>query len=235
MPRKTSEPVSAPTPALPNEAQVAAYLSSHTDFLIRHPDLVGKLAPPSRFNGGPVVDLQQYIIARLRDELDEMRGCAQHLITTSRSNMSTQARTHEAALLALNAGSIEGLARVVAEDFPSLLDVDIAVIGFQPDDSGSLPPADVAALPKGLVEQTMGSSEVILRADSEADTAVFGDGASLVRSFALVRLTPKLWLPGLLGLGSRNDQAFHACQGTELLIFLARVIEDCVTRWSPAA
>jgi uncharacterized protein YigA (DUF484 family) len=234
MTRKTETAAPAPlTP--PTEAQVEAYLEAHPDFLVRHPDLALKLVPPSRFSGGPMVDLQQYMIGRLRDELDEMRGCAQHLITTSRSNMSTQARTHEAALAALTAGSLETLGRVVAEDFPTLLDVDIAVIGFQTGEQEPRTLPGLPTLPNGLVDDILGASDVLLRAEADGDPAIFGDGAGVVRSFALVRLAPKPGQPGLLSLGSRNERAFHSCQGTELLAFLARVIEDCVTRWAPPA
>jgi hypothetical protein len=229
----TRNPASPAPLSPPSEAQVEAYLSLHPDFLIRHPELVAKLALPSRFKDGPLVDLQHVMIGRLRDELDEMRGCAQHLITTSRTNMSTQARTHEAALAALGAGSLDALLRVVSEDFANLLDVDIATIGFQAGDT--LPPAGLPALSAGLVDRVLGASDVALRAATDGDPAIFAGGAGLVRSFALVRLAPKACPPGLLALGSRHERAFHSCQGTELLVFLARVIEDCVVRWSPAA
>ena len=34
----------------PTEAQVAAYLRRHGDFLLRHPDLMLSLSPPSRWS-----------------------------------------------------------------------------------------------------------------------------------------------------------------------------------------
>lgn len=217
-----------------NDEQVAAYLRSHPDFLLRHPDLVTKLAPPSRFDGGPVVDLQHYVIGRLQDEMDQLRGCAEHLITTSRSNMSIQTRTHEAALAILAAGSMTGLAQVVAEDFPSLLDVDLATIGFEQGDGPTALLPDMRSLPNGLLDDVMGAGEVMLRSASHGDAVIFGDGAGLVRSYALVRLAPKDHPLGLVALGSRNERSFHNSQGTELLAFLARVIEDCALRWWPA-
>ncbi len=232
---RKSESAKSQTPVPASEEQVVAHLRAHPDFLVRHPELVTKLVPPSRFQAGPLVDLQQYMIGRLHDELDQMRGCAEHLITTSRSNMSTQTRTHEAALAVLDAGGISGLIRVIAEDFPALLDVDLATIGFETGGRAAFLMPGVRALPDGVLDQVMGLSDVMLRASAAGDPIIFGDGAGLVSSFALVRLDPKDFAPGLLALGSRNERAFHSSQGTELLAFLARVMEDCIRRWWPAA
>jgi uncharacterized protein YigA (DUF484 family) len=51
-----------------------------------------------------------------------------------------------------------------------------------------------------------------------------------VRSAALARLHPARDVPvGLLALGSRGDD-FYSGQGTELVGFLARVLEFCIRR-----
>ncbi len=232
---RKSETADTPSQPPASDEQVVAYLQGHPNFLLDHPDLLGKLSPPSRFNGGPVVDLQQHVISRLREEMEHLRGCAEHLITTSRSNMSTQTRTHEAALAILEAGSMGGLARVVAEDLPTLLDVDIATIGFEEGDPSLPSIPGIQTLPAGLLEQTLGAGDVMLRSSAVGDPVVFGDGAGLVASYALVRLSPRDLPSGLLAMGSRNERGFHGGQGTELLGFLARVVEDCVLRWWPAA
>jgi uncharacterized protein YigA (DUF484 family) len=36
---------------------------------------------------------------------------------------------------------------------------------------------------------------------------------------------------GLLGFGTRHPGYFNAGQGTELLTFLARVLEHCIRQW----
>jgi uncharacterized protein YigA (DUF484 family) len=220
------EPVELPPLS---EDQVVDYLLHHPDLLNNRPDIIALLVPPSRFAGGTVLDLQQFMIGRLSHEIDSLRGCAEHLITTSRNNMSTQSRTHEAVLAVLAAGDMDGLSRVVGEDLPTLLDVDIATMGFE----SARPPDGIESLPEGLLERSLGSGDVMLRAQAEGDVAIFGAGASLVSSFALVRLEPRGLPQGLLALGSRNERAFHSSQGTELLAFVARILEDCVARWWP--
>jgi uncharacterized protein YigA (DUF484 family) len=81
------------------------------------------------------------------------------------------------------------------------------------------------------LDQLLGQGDGMLRAAAVGELTIFGDGAGLVNSYALVRLTASGRPPGLLALGSRNERSFHSSQGTELLAFLAKVIEDCVGRW----
>jgi uncharacterized protein YigA (DUF484 family) len=232
MARKT-ETANQTTPPHLEEDQVAAYLAAHPDILARRPDLLTQLHAPSRFPDQPVLDLQLAVIKRLHQELDQMKGCAEHLITTSRSNMSIQNRTHGVVLALLAAGQTEALLRAVAEDIPGQLDLDVALLAFEePED---LMPTGMVCLPVGTLEQILGDGDVMLRAEKPADQLLFGDATSLIQSFALARINPKGRGPGVLVLGSRHERTFHSSQGTELLAFLAGVLEDCLTRWWPSS
>ncbi|MBF0373840.1 MAG: DUF484 family protein, partial [Alphaproteobacteria bacterium] len=86
------------------------------------------------------------------------------------------------------------------------------------------------------VAKAMGDREVVLCGPASGDPAVFGDAAGLVQSFALARLRLGDDQPqGLLALGSRGERTFVAGQATDLLSFLARVVEQAVRRWVSAA
>jgi len=72
----------------------------------------------------------------------------------------------------------------------------------------------------------------LLKAVPKGDPLVFGPGANLVRSQALIRLAPsKGSPPGLLALGSRDEKKFHPGQGSELLQFLCRLLERLIRTW----
>ncbi len=222
---------------LPSEGQVAGFLRVHPDFLIRHPELLMALSPPSRWaEAGAVVDMQVFMIDRLKDEVERVKGAAEHLIHTSRSNMSTQNRTHGAVVALLGAESIAALAEVVSDDLPALLDVDIATLCFE---EGPLPLPELAVagivrIPPDHVCKLLGGNDrdCALAEEVPGDPLLFGDGHGLVLSSAEVRLHAGGRCPeGLLALGSRHGRTFHAGQGTELLSFLARVIESCLRRF----
>ncbi len=222
---------------LPDEKQVEDFLRSHSDFLIRHPDLLLNLAPPSRWSREDgILDMQVFMIDRLRDEVERVRGAAEHLIHTSRSNMSIQTRTHKAVLAILAADTMAELVEAIRDDLPTLLDVDVATLCFETPETAlpKLAAPGVLTLPVGAVATMMGGSDrdCALTEEMPGDPALFGDGSGLVLSSAVVRLTPGAPCPdGVMALGSRHGRTFHAGQATELITFLARVVERCVLRF----
>ncbi len=217
-----------------SEDQVSDFLSDHPDFLARNPDILKSMIAPSRWSGDGVADMQQFMLEQLRGEIDNLRDCAQDVIETSRTNMSVQTRTHTAVLAMLSATNFEQLSRVIAEDFPLLLDIDVAVIGFEPANSPGIDMNSpvIRKFNPGDVERILGpDQDVALARDVADDGFIFGEGAGLVHSAALARLRPGHRSPaGLLALGSRGS-TFYPGQGTELIGFLARVLERCIDRW----
>ena len=214
---------------------VAEYLRDNPDFLVRYPDaLDGQEAPP-RWDGDGVVDIHQFMLDRLRGEMEELRTCAADLIETSRSNMSNQTRTHAAVLALLATVDFAHTVRLVREDLPLLLNVDVVSIGFEPAERPlpglSLP--DVQTLPADAVDGLVGAGQdVSLERAMTDDGSIFGAAAGIVRSAALARLRPSGDVPtGMLALGTRHPATFYSGQGTELVGFLALVVEQCVHRW----
>jgi len=233
-------PTSNPRPL--TEADVLNYLETHADFLTRHPTIIASQSPPSRFTSGDsLVDLQVFMIERLREDLAQLHGCAEDLITTTRSNMSTQSRTLEAVVALIQARGLAEVVRITTHELPTLLDVDVLAIALEvaPSDNHTPPHpelalADIVALPEGAVALLLGGDdkELYLSEEAGGEEDVFGSAASLVASMALVRMEIEgLTRPALLGLGSRDSSTFHPGQGTELLSFLARVLEEVISRW----
>jgi uncharacterized protein YigA (DUF484 family) len=82
-------------------AQVAEYLRQHPEFLVRHPDLLDIQIVPGRRRAEGVVDLQQFMVERLRRDMQRLKADQDDLLTNSRDNLSTQDRIHKAALALL--------------------------------------------------------------------------------------------------------------------------------------
>ncbi|MEX0692842.1 MAG: DUF484 family protein [Rhodospirillales bacterium] len=216
---------------------VAVFLMRNPSFFTVHPDILDCVELPDRFVAGGVVDFQRYQLQRRENEINELRTCAQDVIETSRSNMSIQTRTHASILALLHATTLEQLYRIVTDDLPILLDVDVAVVGFEPAIGANVTFLSeyLRTLPSGTVDAIIGADQdVQLYREFWDDGLVFGSAAGLVKSAAISRIKPGVSMPnGVIALGAR-DNTFAPGQGTELFSFLARVVEASVMRLSGA-
>lgn len=222
------------TPSLGDD-EVFAYLMKNPDFLTRNPDLLKVLVPPSRWQAGNVVDMQHFMLENLRSEIDTLRDCAQDVIETSRSNMSTQTGAHAGVLAILGAHDFAAAIRVIREDLAMLLDVDVVRISLEPPchNNAALDNPEILKLKPGSVDNIIGANQkALLVKDIMDDGTLFGAGAGLVKSAALIRLHGDHLLPdGILAMGSRDEGMFHPGQGTELICFMASVIERTLSGW----
>lgn len=227
-------PVSSPASPLPTEEQVADYLRRHRDFLERHPELIADLIPARHANGRAVVDLQQYLIEKLRRDLAEMRETHDTALVAARGNLHSQQRIHTAVIDLMNASSFEHFVEAITTDLALKLNVDIVslcVESTRPNQPRTK--SGVRFMPLGAVDSLMTpEKEILLRPAVAAERALYGAGASLVKSDALLRLAISAEAPsGIIALGSREPGHFRPGQGTELLLFLARSIESTARAW----
>lgn len=219
----------------PSAAQVDGYLRRHPDFLARHPELLKVLTPPECRRGDGVLDLQSFMVDRLRDEVAEVTAARDAVVQAGRSNLSAQARIHKAVLALLSAKSFEHLIELVTTDLAVALNLDAVTLGVELSEQ-SLPPVRLGGifqLEPDTVDALLGKGRALmLRGDTEGDPMIFGAAAGLVASQALIRLDISPTTPAaLLALGSRQPDQFHQGQGTELLTFLAGALELCIRTW----
>lgn len=232
---RKAKPTAEEAGARLTEEQVAVYLRRHPDFLERHPELLDLLQPPARrHDGDNVADLQHFMIHRLRDRIESVESDRRELISTTRGNLSSQARVHEAVLDLINARSFEQFIEILTSDLVAKLHLDVVALCVE-NDRPEVPRtrAGIRFLPSGYVDSVLGAGEtVLLRAEVDADRRIYGNGAGLVASEALLRIEIGPQAPtGLLALGARSPGHFTPGQGTELLSFLAGVIESTARAW----
>lgn len=216
--------------------QVKAYLKAHPDFLAEHPDALEALNPPGVDRGGNVHDLQQFMLRRLNDEARRLRAQQRELVDLSRANAQVLAQVHKASLTLLEARSFEHLIHIVTTDLAQVLDVDVVTICVEAaadQPPGRVKTAGVYMLePHGVDSRIGQGNEVMLANDIPADPVVFGPAAGLVKSQALARIHCSKRSPaGLLALGARDDDKFHARQGSEMLQFLASLLGRAIRGW----
>jgi len=219
------------------EADVIRYLLTHPEFLVDHIEILRHMAPREQWSGEGVVDLQSVMIDRSQEAIDDLRSAAQNVIETSRSNMSVQSRTHVAVLALVEAETFEDVVRIVTQEWPHSLDVDVVSLGFEFSRAPfpALVHSDIRQLPLGTIRQILGPDlNVRLFDEMVDDGTVFGEGAGLAHTAALARIDAGFECPpGLLALGARED-IFSPGQGTELISFLSTVlaitVRRCLTR-----
>lgn len=235
-----SLPASTPAASLgkgPSASDVVAFLKQHPDFLTEHPDLLGVLTPPKLDRGERVVDMQHFMVQHQRNEIARIKAQNKTLVAATRANLMGQARVHAAALAIIAAQSFEQLIQVVITDLAGLLDADVVTIAVerQGNARAKMPHHGIEILEQGFVAEVLGPEhDVVFQTDiDEGDPRLFGAGAGLVRSAALVRLPVGRSAPaGMLCIGTRRTTKFHTGhQTTELLSFLARTLGVTIATW----
>jgi uncharacterized protein YigA (DUF484 family) len=215
-----------------SEDDVVAWLKEHPGFLTRHPELVA--------SGGPVrpdgaIDMQHMMLQRMRADIEKLRSVKEELVSAGRANQIVQNRIHVAVLSIIGAGSFERLIHTVTHELPGLLDVDFITLALEATEDAPrrAPIRGVFVLAPGAIDQALGRGQAArLRADIFGEEAFFGAGARSVKSDVLIRLTVSSNSPdGVLCFGSRDPQSFGPHQSVELLMFLARVLENTFRAW----
>ncbi len=215
------------------EADVIAYLRRNPRVLLNNPDLLTALAPDQRFEtDAVVVDMQRFVVDRLRKQVDDLKATSASLVTTTRSNMSLVERTLECALALLYSRDFTELAQILHDDLPEHLGVDAISIAFETDSLPVKASHIIHALHVSSVNALMGERSTVIRSAIEGETALYGSAAGLVRSDALVALPEGEGLPaGVFAVGCRTPGHFEEGQGTELIAFLAHMTRYAVGRW----
>lgn len=221
----------------PTGRQVLDYLRERPNFLRKHPEVMATLAPPERALGDGVADIQEAMIRRLQTDQHDMKELYRELVVTSRDNLASQGRVHAAVLAVLGARTFEHLIEIATTDLAVHLEVDVVGLCVETMEKPcpSAPKAGVRILEIGVIDELIGPRRDVRlrnRVGGQGDPAVFGAGAGLVHSEALIRLEFDATAPvGLLALGARHDDRFQPGQGTELLSFLARVLARSIRSW----
>lgn len=213
---------------------VIAWLRDNPDFLSRYPEACDLLTPPREHQGKGIVDFQQFMVRRLREDRDGIIEEARGIVETSRANMSNQARAHAAVLLLLEARTFEDFIHTVVMDFAAILDVDI--ISLIVEAEGTVIPhiniPGVQVVTPGSIALLTKDNAVVLESHIKGIGEIYGGGAGLVKSQALVRLNIAPGTPSaMLAFGSREPEMFQKGQATDLILFLARVIERVFQSW----
>lgn len=217
-----------------SEEEVIAFLKSKKDFFRDHPEVLEHLDAPGQKHGRGVVDFQQALVERLKADKSRAHKMQKELIDTFRANMNNQNRVHTAVLVLLEAETFEEFIETMTQDFPVLLDVDTVNLIIE-STSKEIPFVNLSGIRfarQGTVAKWLSTGDALLQSNINGHEEIFGPGAGLVKSHALLRLEISPNTPaGIIAFGSRVPDAFHPDQAIDQIGFLAQVVERCFRIW----
>ncbi len=207
-------------------AAVRRFLTGNPEFLKADEGLLAELG--LTVTPGNVVSFAP--MARVRADHQREAEQRQMVEETARANFAAQAQTHGAVVDLLDARNLSDLARRVDDLARTRFGLAAGVLALERD---GLPPAGWKPLVEGQVDLLLDGHHRLSRMGF-APTALglFAAEAGEVRSMAMVRLS--IWEPGHMGLlafASNDAEGFTPQMGSELVAFLARVVERTAERW----
>lgn len=213
---------------------VIAFLRENPKFLQAHPEACDFLIPPKNGEGKNIADFQSFMIKRLKDDKEKVLTTTQEIVENARSNMNNQQRIHKVVLRLLEARNFEEFIQIITMDLSTMLNTDISVLVVESNghDIPHIHTSGIRVVPEGTIDKWMQSKNVLLQSNIGGIEAIYGGGYTLVQSQALLRVdiahdTP----PAVLAFGSREPQMFQDGQGTDLVQFLAGVVERSFRAW----
>ena len=203
------------------ETQVADWLRQHPDFFLRHIELTESLR--ISHSCSPAVSLLEYQNRLLRKRNKSLYNRLRELVEIARENDRLAERVQRLALVLLDARDglnelLDGIKVMVRDEFNA---DSVALCLAAP------PAADLDAVGEWLRPDVIELFDAVFRAgrpqcgrlSAEQALGLFNEAAEDATSAALIPLDGEVWR-GLLAVGSRDDNRFHAGVGT---LFLERI------------
>lgn len=219
------------------EEDVVNFLQKNPKFLQRNPEACDYLIPPKTGigkEGKKIADFQSFMIERLKNDKEKVLETTQTIVENARSNMNNQQRIQAVVLRLLEARNFDEFIQIITMDMANMLDTDISVFVVESngDDIPHIHTSGIRVLPEGTVDKWMGEQNVLLQDNISGIEAIYGGGANLVQSQALLRIDISMNTPpAILAFGSRDPDMFSEGQATDLIAFLARVVERAFRNW----
>jgi uncharacterized protein YigA (DUF484 family) len=206
---------------------VSAFLRENAGLIRSDADLLADLGLWIKADN--IVEFGPAALARLSAAKTREKVARTRIEATARANFAAQAQTHATVVDLLEARNHADLARRVDETARLRFGLVAGVIAAERP--GGVP-AGWRALPEQGADNLLGPTGLARMGSPRAAQALFDERAEEVASVALVRLA--LWSParqGVLAFGSPDPAGFAEEMGSELVAFLARVVERTAERW----
>jgi uncharacterized protein len=201
---------------------VEEYLTDHTDFLIRHPELLAQLQIPHQ--SGAAVSLIERQVDTLREQLRDSQRQLADLLEVARNNEQLQQRMHRLTLELIDAATFEEVLNALEDELHDDFKADAVELRlFSPslfDEANRDGVDEQIARFEAFFDQ---NSPICGPMDQHQLDYIFGAEGYHISSTALIPLKSEGVL-GLLAIGSRDPNRFAPDHGTDFLTRLGQII-----------
>ncbi|MCX4193765.1 DUF484 family protein [Methylophaga sp. OBS1] len=210
-------------------AELEAYLQSHPDTFLEHPELLEILELHQSPEG--TVSLAQKQQQRLKEKNKQLNEQLRALIENAHSNAELQQRVHALCLSLLDAVDLSSLMNTLMEELQQEFSADdVAVRLFYGDKPFPLPETNTNVGQLHADDTKLRSFDNLFnkqkpicgRLTKAQKALLFNNKADRVQSVACLPLGHEP-CAGLLAIGSEDPNRFHADMATDYLSFLGEV------------
>ncbi|MEJ2575677.1 MAG: DUF484 family protein [Gammaproteobacteria bacterium] len=199
--------------------QVAAYLRAQPDFLLHNPELLAELE--LAHEAGDAVSLIERQVRILREQSHRYRQQLEELIAVARENEALTRRLHGLTLALIDAREFDEVVNVLQDELRDQFKADAVELKlFSTGDLAAHAGDGTPALFHDFLERGRPTCGTL---DGRQLEYLFGSLAGETGSAALIPLRG-IQVTGILAIGSRDADRFHAGKGVDFLRRLGEVV-----------
>lgn len=217
---------------LPEEQQVVDYLMAHPEFFLQNSLLLNDLEIPHE--AGAAVSLVERQVSVLRERNQHFEEKLREMVDAVHDNQRLHVSLHRLAVNLFDADSLDDILGVVDDELRHKLGTDFVYFRLHSDDvvasndDHTYVEKDDVVLNTFSVLIEKGRIQCGHFTEEQVDQLFMGD-AKEVASAALIPVS-NAGISGLIALGSKDDQRYHAGMGTDFLSSLADLIGAAMRR-----
>lgn len=202
------------------EQAIAEYLLDHPDFFIRHEEVLNDIEVPHKT--GEAVSLIEHKVRMLQDKANKYQKQLQELIAVARENEQLNRRLHRLTLNLIEATTIEEVLATLQDELRDRFNAD--AVELRIFSTRELEEAQVSEAGMAIFRKFMNTDQPTCGPlTGEKLKVLFGEQAGQHGSAALVPIRTSE-LAGVLAIGSRDPERFHAGKGVDFLVRLGELV-----------
>ncbi len=201
------------------EQQVAAYLADHPDFLVRHPEVLGRIDIPHPT--GDAVSLIERQVRTLREQNRLYSSQLESLLAIARDNDALAKRLHRLTLALIETRSFDEVLNTLQDELRNLFAADAVEMKlFSAEELATHANETGPAMFRDFIEKERPSCGEL---PQEQMAYLFGPQAGETGSVALIPLHASP-LVGVLAIGSHDPERFSATKSVDFLHRLSDIV-----------